>query len=124
MDRPEMVNGFWPEQRRADAEAAAEENGRLGEVRTAFSPQREQYTPENGDGAMVHWIKGQLGVEEREEPAAEPPVVLRAWPPPDMRDWVAEVMDRRGADRINCWGGPVEANRDESLMAIRAIEER
>jgi len=122
MEHPEMVNGFWPEDRRADAEAAAEEIGRLGEVRTAFSPQQEQYTPEYGDGAMVRWIKGQLGVEEREQPAAEPPVVLRTWPPPDMRDRVAEVMDRRGAERINCWSGPVERNRDESLEAIRGME--
>lgn len=123
MDRPVMVNGVWPEERRSDAEAAAAEIGRLGEIRTAFSPQPEQHTPEYGDGGVIRWIKGHLGVEDGDEPVGEPPVVLRTWPPPDMRDQVAQLMDRMGAERINCWGGPVETNRDESLEAIRRMEE-
>ncbi len=40
MERPGMVNGFWPEQRRAEAEAAAAEIGRLGWVRTTEDPVR------------------------------------------------------------------------------------
>lgn len=121
IERPLMVNGFWPEDRRPDAEAAAEEIGRLGDFKIAFSPQQEQHTPEYDDGGVVNWIKGKLGAAE-EESTVQPPVVLRVWPQPELRDKVAEVMDRRGAERINCWGGAVEANRDESLDAIRAME--
>lgn len=107
MYRPAMVNGFWPEEERGQAEAAAAELTRLGlrENQIGFS----RTTPGPGieyssGGGLFTWIKGKLFSGETTEPEAPAePVVLRTWPGPEQAEQVCEIMNQHGAAKVNYW---------------------
>ena len=109
-----MVNGFWLEAERDQAEAAAQELRNLGlsNRQLAFSQEVKGAKIEyDTEGRLRTWIKGRLrsGNVPEPEPEAEPPIVLRTWPSAEQAAQVCQIMNRHGAHKVNHWeAGPAQ----------------